>query len=347
MQTWIEASFNGIDHSHTGLLLGQLDTSTIGFDPNLIFSGTINLLVALAWLIGGWIVALILSAIAQGALKRTKLDNQIAAWMVGDSQTAKPIPVEKWVATAVFWIVMVFAVVAFLDALNLEVVSQPLNSFLQEITLYAPRLLGAGIIAGVAWVLATVVRLAITQSMKRFQFEERLAEQLSEGQEQGVIPLSETLGNVIYWFILLFFLPFILGTLQLEGPLEPVQNLLNDFLAALPQIVKAAVIAAVGWGIARLVRVIVTNFLRAAGSDQLGERFGLAQATGSDGISLSGLAGTLAYGLVLILTAITALNELRIEAISEPAIALLNDVVAAIPLILKAGLILVVAYVIS
>jgi hypothetical protein len=161
------------------------------------------------------------------------------------------------------------------------------------------------------------------------------------------LPLGNTLGNIVYWFILLFFLPFILGTLQLEGPLQPVQNLLDDFLAALPQIAKAAIIAVVGWAIARLVRTVVTNFLVATGSDQLGERFGLSRDEAGDGVSLSGLIGTLAYGIILILTAITALNELNLAAISEPAIALLNDVIAAIPLILKAGLILLVAYVLS
>ena len=39
---------------------------------------------ALLILIVGWIVALLLGAIVRGALKRTTLDNRLAAWLAGE-----------------------------------------------------------------------------------------------------------------------------------------------------------------------------------------------------------------------------------------------------------------------
>ena len=62
------------------------------------------------------------------------------------------------------------------------------------------------------------------------------------------------------------------------------------------------------------------------------------------GISLSSLAGTIAYVLVLIPAVIAALNELDIEAISGPAILMLERILAAIPQIIMAALVVVVAY---
>jgi hypothetical protein len=93
------------------------------------------------------------------------------------------------------------------------------------------------------------------------------------------------------------------------------------------------------------VRRIITNLLAAAGADQLGSRFGLRATAG--GQSLSWILGTIVYVLILIPTAIAALQALRIEAISTPAIAMLNQILSALPKIFTAAVILAIAYVIG
>jgi hypothetical protein len=124
-----------------------------------------------------------------------------------------------------------------------------------------------------------------------------------------------------------------------------VQQLLNNILGILPNILGAVLIAATGWLIAQVVRRIVTNLLAASGADQLGARFGLRGTVG--GQSLSWILGTIVYVLILIPTAIAALQKLQIEAISTPAIAMLNQILNAIPKIFTAALILVIAYVLG
>jgi Conserved TM helix len=61
-------------------------------------------------------------------------------------------------------------------------------------------------------------------------------------------------------------------------------------------------------------------------------------------MSLSSLLGTVVYVLVLIPTAIAALNALDIAAISLPAVAMLNQVLTTLPQILTAGLIVALFY---
>jgi hypothetical protein len=301
-----------------------------------------SLLGALAVLIVGWLFAAIVASVVKGLLKKTNVDRRLAGWVTGQPEAAQTWPVEKWIAATVFWLIMAFVIVAFLNALNLQTVSAPLNSFLQQIFAYLPRLGAAALLLALAWALATVAKLILTRGLAQFNLDDRLAAQTGE---RSPFLLSEALGNVIYWFIFLFFLPIILDTLGLTGPLLPVQNLLNDILTFLPNIIYAIVIAAVGWLIARIVRGIVTNLLAAMGTDQVGVRVGLTQATG--GLSLSGLIGTIVYVLILIPTAIAALNALRIEAISAPAVSMLQDILTALPRIFTAILILVLFYVIG
>jgi hypothetical protein len=104
-------------------------------------------------------------------------------------------------------------------------------------------------------------------------------------------------------------------------------------------------VGAIGWFIARLVRVVLTNFLGSAGVDRLGYRIGLSGLAGTQ--SLSWISGTIAYTVILIVTAISVLQELQIQAISEPAVAMLNEILLSIPYILRAVIILALAYAIG
>lgn len=300
-----------------------------------------NLLGAIAFLLLGWIVASIVASVTRNLLKRTDLDNRLANWTTGRPGEAGP-NVENIIASIVFWLIIILAVVAALNVLNLTTVSQPLNNFLNQIFAFLPKLGAAAILIGIAWVLATLVKAIVVRTARSFDLDNRLS---GGAPADSQFLLSDTLGNALYWFIFLFFLPLVLGVLDLQGPLGPVQNLLNDVLAALPRILKAILIGAVGWLIARVVRGIVTNLLAATGVDRLGARLGLGRTPGSQG--LSWVLGTIVYVLILIPTAVAALEALEIQAISAPATAMLNQILNALPQIFTAALILVVAYVIG
>jgi hypothetical protein len=311
-----------------------------------------NLLYAIVILVVGWIIAIVAASVVKAVLSRTNLDNRLAAQITGRPDGAAVTNLEKWIATAVFWIVMIFVLVAFLQQLQLSAVSEPLNNFLGQIFAFLPKLAGAAILLGVAWIIATLAKLLLTRGLQAFSLDDRL-NQASGGPEgpggpgttQSQFLVSDTLGNALYWFIFLLFLPAILGALDLEGLLQPVQNLLDEILAILPNILAAVLIGLAGWFIARIVRLIVTNLLTATGVDRLGERLGLRQATGGRG--LSWLIGYIVYVLILIPAAIAALNALQLEAVSRPASEMLQQILNAIPRVFTAALILVLAYVIG
>ncbi len=304
-----------------------------------------NLIWAVGILLIGLIVSALVSSVVGGLLKKTTIDNRLAAWITGRPEGAGSPQVEKWISAAVFWIIFIFFLVAFFNRLNLTAVSQPLNTFLNQIATFLPKLAGALIWLGIAWVLATVAKLAVSRVMRTFSVDERLNQEVGTAPTERPLLLSDTVANALYWFIFLLFLPLILEALQLQQALLPVNNLLNQILAAIPKILEAVLIGFVGWLLAQVVRRIVTNLLAAAGADSLGARFGISRTSG--GQSLSWIVGTIVYVLILIPTAIAALNALDIQAISQPAIAMLNDILSAVPKIFTAALILAVAYILG
>jgi hypothetical protein len=301
-----------------------------------------NLIGALAILIVGWIVALILAALVRGMLRRTSLDNRLADWLAGEK--AGPVEIERIFGRIVFWIAMVFVLVAFFETLRLTVITGPLNALLSEITEFVPRFLGAAAILLLAWVIAALMRKVVTVALEAADLDRRLGQEAGLEEDHG-LPLSKTVADAVYWLVFLFSLPAVLGALGIEGLLTPVQGLTNEILAFLPDMIGAGLILAVGWFIARLVQRVVTNLLAAAGADTLGEKMKLTSALGTR--NLSGLIGLVVYVLILIPVLITTLDTLNLDAITVPAREMLTQVLDVIPLLFAASLLLGLSYLIG
>ena len=297
-----------------------------------------NLLGAVGILVIGWLVAVVVAAVVRGALKRTTIDNRLAAWM-GASQD---VEVERYAGKSAYWFIMLFVLVAFFQALNLTNVTEPLNVLLNQLTGFVPRLLGAGTLLLVAWLVATVVKKLIIGAMSAARVDERLSGE-AEVEEGKTIPVSKALADGVYWLIFLLFLPAILGALALEGLLVPVQQLVDGLLGFLPNILAAGLILAVGWFVAHLVRRIVTNLLTTVGVDRLGDQIGTSQVLGT--MRLSGLLGLITYVLILFPVLISSLNALQLAAITEPASDMLGTIhLDVIPSLFAAVLLVSVAY---
>ena len=309
--------------------------SQLGADLGVSVLGVIK---AILILIVGWIIASIIKGVVKKVLNSTDLDNKLASAVMGQ-RGGESFPVETWIANLIFWLVMLFVIIAALNALNLQAVSAPLNTLLDQIAGFVPKVLGAIFLLAIAWVVATIVKTIVTRGLGGLNIEQRLG---LSSSDTGDFSLTDTLGNALYWFIFLLFLPAVLNALELNGTLEPVQGMLNEILALLPNILGAIIIAAIFWFVANIVKRIVSNLLAATGVDNIGRKFGLGRTAGSQ--SLSSIIGTIVFVLILIPGIISALEQLQIEAISEPATDMLNQVLDFIPKLFAAGVVLAFFY---
>lgn len=303
--------------------------------------GIINFLIALAILIVGYIIARIIASVVRRLLERTGLDDRIANALT-DGKEGTAFQVEEVVARLVFWIIMLFVIVAVLQRLNLPQVANPINSLLSQVTtVYLPRLGYAALLLAIAWGLATVLKFLITRGAAMLRVDERLSEHaaLEEGEQVSV---SDSLATAGFWFIFLLFLPSVLDALGISQIAEPIQGMFTQVFDYIPNIFAAAITFIIGWFVARIVRQIVTNLLAAVGVDAIGERVGL---TGER--SVSTIIGTVLYTFILLFTLISALDQLAIEAISGPATLMLNTIINAIPAVFGAGLVLTISYYIA
>jgi hypothetical protein len=299
----------------------------------------LNLLLALAILIIGWIVARLGGYLVRRLLRSTRLVERISGVMSDEEADVADRPeVDRWAGIVVFWVIMLFVLIAFFQTLQLTSVAGPLSNLLNQLLAAAPLLFGAALILLLAWAVASLARMLVKRALSATRFEERLTDQAEI--EADSTQMRDSLANGIFWLVFLLFLPAVLNTLGMQGLVEPVQGVVDTTLAAIPRIFGAGIILLVGWFIARIIRQIVTNLLAAANADQLGRRIGLETKEST----LSQLVGTVAYILVLIPAVIAALNSLDIEALSAPAISMLTTVLIGVPAFFGALLVLGVAY---
>jgi hypothetical protein len=300
-----------------------------------------NLLIALLILIVGYIIARIIAAIIRRLLKRTNLDNRLADALSEPDQERR-YEVEDVIARVIFWILMLFVLVAFFDRLNLQGLVMPLNSFLEDLTVeFLPSLVAAGVLLFIAWLIATAFKILIKKGGDLLKIDERLTKHAALKEDEQV-SFTASLATAVFWFVLLLFLPTVLRTLGIIEIAAPIQNVFDSIFSYLPNILAAMVVFAVGWFIARIVREIVSNLLAALGTDKYGERIGLTENR-----TLSGLVGEILYIIILLVTIIAAVGQLKITAISEPTTEMLSTIINIIPNLIGAALVLVIAYVIA
>ncbi|KAA8734449.1 mechanosensitive ion channel [Acinetobacter qingfengensis] len=280
----------------------------------------------------GWIIALLVSGGIKKLLATVHLNQKVNQ----STQSAASPDVEQILARIVFWFILIIAIVAGLNVLNLHAVSAPFSNMIGEVLAFIPTLIAAVVVALVGWLAATLARTGLNKALARTQLDEKLS------QDVGVAPLSQNIAEIVYWLILLLFLPIVLSILGLNGLLAPVQVMLTDAISYIPNLFIAGIIVFAGYILAKILRGIVEGLVNSVGLQTQAEKIGVFKST-----NLGKLLGSFVFAVVIITALIIAFDALGVETISQPATAMLNQFLLAIPNILAAVVILIIAYVVA
>jgi len=220
---------------------------------------------------------------------------------------------------------------------------------------WGPKVLIAILILVATWVVARAVKWVIQKAIDRTP---ALRRHMTGGPDETVGHQLGTIAKLIIWLVGIMAALQFLGIGQI---LAPINELVNEIFAFLPRLIGAGLIFFIGLIVARIVKRLVETVLIAANIDGLLARLGIGStegtmrtdpaavppgaAPGATRASLARAAGVLVYALIIIPVAIAALQVLGIEAISGPAIAMLNEILAAIPRVLAAALWIGIAFI--
>jgi small-conductance mechanosensitive channel len=179
-----------------------------------------------------------------------------------------------------------------------EFVLVPLQNALTQFLAFVPSILGALLILLVGGLIAKLLEHLIVRSLKLLTVD-RLADQvqLSNVLAKGGVrrKLSELIGAIVYWFIMLAFVMTALNALNLTVAAELFQRI----VAFLPNVVAAVFILIVGIFSAAFLSTTV----RTAASN-----VGVAQAH---------LIGQAVQVTVVVFAFVAALQQLQIQFVGE------------------------------
>jgi len=201
----------------------------------------------------------------------------------------------------------------------------------------AQKGIAVAIILLVTWLIAKAAKWSFATLVDKVPLFQRAA---ASGDSIGA-----SLGWIVSLFIWLFGLIAVLQALNLNSVIGPVQGLINSFVSYVPKILGAGIIFFVGGMIARIVRDIVQTTLSTISFDKWANLGGAEAVTGNSTISRT--IGTIVFILIFVPMGIAALDVLDIPSITDPAKDMLQMVLAAVPLIIGASLLLGLGFVIA
>lgn len=209
------------------------------------------------------------------------------------------------------------------------------------------------------WLVAKLISFGVYRGLCRTSLDNKLAAKLRlgvlmEGEGPVARPaapnqLERSIASVVFYMLMLLV---VVGVLQFAGLSQaagPIQGLVDTVVQALPLVGKAALILVVayfaGLILSRLVRGALTALRVDTRFAELGAVDGSASA--SPPRPFSRAAGDVVFWLVLLAGLAGAFDALRITPISEPLHNALNRVIAVVPSLGFAALLLVAGYVLG
>ncbi|TQL66155.1 putative transporter (transmembrane protein) [Nocardioides albertanoniae] len=221
------------------------------------------------------------------------------------------------------------------------------------------KVAAAIVILLVTWIIAKIVKWAFTKLTSKIKVLQKAG---NDGDSIG-----QSLGSVAGLLVWLFGLIALLDLFGLSSVLTPIQGLLDGILGFLPNLIGAAFVFVVGALVAKIVRQLVETALGAVPFDKwLGSGSKLSgQVDQTVGVDAAGqpyeaptdspgpaaqivkVIGLVLYAMIMIIVAIAALQILGISSISDPAEGMLNMIMAAIPKLIAAAILLGIGVVIA
>lgn len=179
-----------------------------------------------------------------------------------------------------------------MDNLNV-VVMEPIKVMAIKIWSYIPAIMGAIIILVVGWLLAKLIEAIVTRVLKTVRLDagsDKIG--ISKVLAQGDIKmsLSELIGAIVYWLIMLVAVATMLDALNLKM----ASDLISRLVEYVPNIIAAVFILVIGAFLANFIATII----RTAGSNA--------------GLKSAKLMGQLAQVILMIFTVIIVVEQLKV-----------------------------------
>lgn len=294
---------------------------------------------ALAYLIIALVSAFIISFIVKKIFRFTGLEKKLDSWGINEGERGTA---QKFIGKLVFLIVFLLFLPSVLGALGLESVSEPITDFANVFISYIPRIIAATILVFigifVGRILSRLIELLLSKT-KIDTLPERFSKKSAaeDGDGERALPkISTSLGQATNAIIILIAVVEALVVLNIEALSQPAMTVINKIFDAIPDVIFAAIVISVGAVIANIAASLIGNLLSGLNVDALSKKM-FPKSKMSFSLSTV-ISNTVRIAIILFVIA-EGVKILELEILT----AITSAVIAYIPLVIKALVILIAA----
>ena len=326
------AFFNALNLAMVAGPLQNILDRIVGAIPNLLKAAVI--------LFVYWVVAAVVRAGVTRTLGAMKFDSRFGKHLAVPTADGKQPPTPSaMIGRLLFYVILLFGVPPFLQALGQQALVTPLQEMLAKTLGFLPNLFAAAIILVVGRIVATIVREVVSNVLSASGADAGAAK-LGLGKVLGTRTLSGICAKIAYFFIFIPILVSAVDSLGITAISDPIKAMLQKILEAVPALLVAAVIVAIGYVVAKIVRSLLESFLSGVGLDALPGRLGLTFLSAKEGqLPPSGALGAAAAVVIMLITAQQACASLRFQQLADllrRVVEYLPDLVVGIVILLAA-----------
>ena len=240
---------------------------------------------------------------------------------------------KEFIAKLVYFVTFLLFLPGVLDKLGMHSVSTPIVNLTNSFLSFLPKLVAAGLILAIGIFVANIVKdllLPVLKATKVDKLQEKTGIQATEKTS-----FSNILTNVVYGFILLIVITSALDQLGVAAISAPTNAIVSAIFAAIPNVLGAIIIIALGVFISNLVANLLGSLLAGIGTDSLIEKI-----TGSPAkkVQLSKVISTIVKYLMVIIFLVQGINVLKLPVLAGVGELILSYVPTAISIVLILGL---------
>lgn len=243
-------------------------------------------------------------------------------------------------------IVWLFGLVAILQVFALSEVLSPVQGLLGGVMAFIPNLIGAGFIFFIGYVIANIVRQLLRTGLGTVDFS-GLVRKVTPGNEpvdevqsrESQAKIVDIIANIVFALILLVVAISALQVLGIAAISVPAQQMLQLVFTAIPQVIMALALLAVGILIAKFVGQLLESTLHGVGTDTVVAQWGVVP----EGKSASGIIAGIVKIAIVLFFGVMAAQMLNFPAITN----ILNEILALGGKILFGAAIIAAGFVIA
>lgn len=272
-----------------------------------------------------FVAAKVVSNLVTKLLKKLKLDEKLDKWGIHEGAVGTSM---KFVGKLVYLLVFLCFLPSALEAIGISSIASPISRFVAVFVEYLPNILAALVLVYVGVLIARLLGQVVCVLLKKTKLDDLMKK--AAGENSKAVSLSEILTKILVGFVTLVAIVAALSVLDIPVISEPAISIIYSIFGAIPNVVLAVVVAAVGMLVANLACGLLQNVLTAVNFDALAGKF------------LPGLKASAAKVLVNVVKAflLVFIAAQSLQALELPVFAgIAAELIGYLPILVKAALI--------